>query len=88
MREQISHTCDYCDGGARVDTCQPKACNRRECRPRIPSIRDNKRRASGSLVNPIVERVLGSLVYGEGHSADEGYARKRRPDTYDAYISM
>jgi len=78
---QFEGTCDYRDCGTRVDTCQPEARNRRKRRPRIPGISDNKRGASGSLVNPIVERVLGSLVYGEGHGADEGYACERRPDT-------
>jgi hypothetical protein len=86
--QYIPRTCDDCNCGARVDACQAEACNCRERRPCISSICDNKRRASRSLVNPIIERILGSLVYRERHGADEGYARKRRPDTYDAYISM
>jgi hypothetical protein len=33
------------------------------------------------LVYPVIDGVLGALVYGEGDGADEGYAEQRRPDT-------
>jgi hypothetical protein len=33
------------------------------------------------LIYPVIDGVLGALVYGEGDGADEGYAEQRRPDT-------
>lgn len=40
------------------------------------------------MVNPVVKRILGALVYGEGHSADEGDACERRPDTCKVRVSV
>jgi len=81
MGRRGDHTCNYCNGSTRVHACQAKTCDCRERRPCASSVGNNKRRASCSLVDPVVKRVLGSLVYGEGYGADEGDAREGRPDT-------
>jgi hypothetical protein len=77
-----SRTC-YCrDGSTRACTCQPKACDGRECRICASGVGNDKRRAAGGLVYPVIESVFGALVYREGDGSDEGYAEERRPDTY------
>jgi hypothetical protein len=72
----ILHTSNCRDCGTRACTCKPKTCYRRQRWVCAPGIRDNERRAAGSLVYPVIDGVLGALVYGEGDGADERYAQE------------
>jgi hypothetical protein len=75
-----SRTRNCRDGGARAGACQSKARYCRQCGICALGIGNDERRAAGCLVYPVIDGVLGPLVYGEGDGADEGYAEKGRPN--------
>ena len=45
-------------------------------------VRNDQRGAAGGFLKPPIIRVLGPLVDGKGHSADQGDARQRSPDAW------
>jgi hypothetical protein len=77
----VFHTSDGRDCGTRACTCQPKTCYRGQRGVCAPGVCNDERRAAGGLVYPVIDGVLGALVYGEGDGADEGDAEEGRPDT-------
>jgi hypothetical protein len=77
----VFHTSDGRDGSTCACTRKPKTCYCRQSWVCASGICDDERRAAGSLVYPVIDGVLGALVYGEGDGADERYAEEGRPDT-------